>query len=424
MIISPAVISVSIFLLVYAAIVSEKINRMVVALAGAVLMVVLNILSQDEALQHIDFNTIGLLIGMMIIVNIIKRTGFFQYLAIKTAKLAKGDPMKIIIAFSVVTAVSSGLLDNVTTILLIVPVSLVIADSLKINAVPFIIAEVLAANIGGASTSIGDPTIIMISSSTGFSFLDFIKNTAPLMAILLVFNVSLVKFIYRKSLVVDEKSRLKVMAMNEKITITDHKLLVKSLIILVLTIAGFTLAEFTGLESATIAILGASALLLICGVEPEEIIVEVEWTTIFFFMGLFVLVGGLESTGVIAVLANKVISITHGDVNITTILILWMSAFLSSFLDNIPYVATMIPLVEHIQSVGIGNYDPVWWALAIGACLGGNGTIIGASANVVARGILEKHDRPISFFSFMKIAYPLMIASVAISTIYLAIFYL
>ena len=418
------IIGILIFSLSYIMIVSEKLNRTVVALFGAVLMILFQVVSQEEALEHVDFNTLGLLIGMMIIVNIIKRTGLFQYLAIKTAKLAKGDPVKIILYFSIIAAVASGLLDNVTTILLIVPVTLVISDTLKINPVPFIISEVMAANIGGAATLIGDPPNIMIGSFTGLSFVDFVINLAPLMLVIFIVTIFFIKIIYRKSLKVSEESRQLILKMDEKKAITDKKLLIKSLIVLFITIGGFTLAEQIGMESASVAIFGASLLLLISRIEPEEILVDVEWVTIFFFGGLFILVGSLESIGVISILAEKLLNITQGDLEITTILVLWMSAVLSSFLDTIPYVATMIPLVNEMESLSTSNFEPVWWALSIGACLGGNGTIIGASANVVARGIVERNGHKISFLGYMKIAFPLMIMSVMISTIYLLVFYL
>lgn len=418
------IIALLIFIISYIAIVSEKINRTIVALLGAVLMVVFHVLSQEEALAKIDFNTIGLLIGMMIMVNIIKRTGLFQYLAIKTAKIAKGNPVKIILYFSIITAVASGLLDNVTTILLIVPVTLVISDTLKINPLPFIIAEIMSANIGGAATLIGDPPNIMIGGATDLGFLDFVINLFPLMLVIFVLNIIILKFIYRKSLVVDETEKQLVLSFDEKKAITDKSLLIKSLLVLFITIIGFTLSEYIGVASASIAIFGASLLLLISKVDPEEVIVEVEWVTIFFFGGLFVLVGSLESVGFISLLAEKLLDITNGDLGITTILVLWLSAITSSFLDNIPYVATMIPIIKELASFSTENFEPVWWALSMGACLGGNGTIIGASANVVARGIAEKDGHPISFVKYMKVAYLLMIMSIVISTIYLSLFYL
>ena len=301
---------------------------------------------------------------------------------------------------------------------------MVISDTLKINPIPFIIAEILTANIGGAATLIGDPPNIMIGSYTGYGFLDFVVNLLPLMVVVFTVTILLLKVIYRKSLVVGEKERKSILKLDAKKAITNKPLLIKSLVVLFITITGFTMAEHIGLESASIAIFGASALLLICKIEPEEILVDVEWTTIFFFGGLFVLVGSLESIGVISILAEKLLTITKGDIGVTTIVVLWMSSILSSFLDNIPYVATMIPLVNEMESLSSFDFEPVWWALSIGACLGGNGTIIGASANVVARGITERNNYKITFLGYMKIAYPLMILSMVISTIYLMIFYI
>jgi Na+/H+ antiporter NhaD/arsenite permease-like protein len=418
------IIGILIFSISYIAIVSEKINRVVVAMLGALLMIIFDVVTQETALEHIDFNTIGLLIGMMLIVGMMKKTGLFQYLAIKTANIAKGDPLKIIIYFSIITAVASGLLDNVTTILLIVPVTLVIAETLKINPIPFIIAEVMSANIGGAATLIGDPPNIMIGSFTGYGFLDFLVNLGPLMVVNFIVTILLIKFIFRKSLHVHDEERQQIMSMDPKLAIQDKKLLIKSLIILGLTIVGFSIAEFVGIESATIALLGASVLLLISKIEPEDVLLDVEWGTIFFFGGLFVLVGALEAIGVIEKMADGLLTFTQGDVEVTSLVVLWMSSILSSFLDNIPYVATMIPLVDEMETLGSVSYAPVWWALSIGACLGGNGTIIGASANVVARGILERNGHEFSFIGFMKIAFPLMILSIAISTVYLLVVFL
>ncbi|MBU0996572.1 MAG: ArsB/NhaD family transporter [Firmicutes bacterium] len=418
------IIGILIFIIAYIAIVSEKIHRMIVAVFGAGLMIIFHVLSQEEAISKIDFNTLGLLIGMMILVNIIGETGLFQYLAIKSAKIAKGSPFKILIYFSVITALASGLLDNVTTILLIVPVTLVISDTLKVNPIPYVIAEIMSANIGGAATLIGDPPNIMIGGATGLGFLDFIVNLLPLMTVIFIVTILLLRFIFRKTFVVSEESKKEILSFDEKKAITDKPLLIKSLIVLFFTIAGFAFGELIEIQSASIALFSASVLLLIGRIEPEDMLEKVEWTTIFFFGGLFILVGALESIGVIEFLAGKVLIITQGSISLTTTLVLWMSALLSSFLDNIPYVATMIPLVNSLSEGSVATYEPVWWALSIGACLGGNGTIIGASANVVSRGILEKHGFKISFMKYMKIAFPLMILSIIISTVYLLVFYL
>ncbi len=417
------VLGILIFILTYIAIVSEKIHRTVIALFGAGLMILFHVMTQEEAFAQIDFNTLGLLVGMMIIVNVVRQTGLFQYLAIKSAKIAKGDPTRILIYFSILTAVASALLDNVTTILLIVPVTLVICDTLKLNPIPFIIAEILGSNIGGASTLIGDPPNIMIGGETGLNFDDFIINLLPLMIIVFVITIIALRFIFRKSLKTDDEYKKEMLSFDEKKAITDKPLLKKSLFILFLTITGFVLSEFIEVRSASIAMFGAASLLLISKIEPDEILEKIEWTTIFFFIGLFILVGSLESIGVIEYLAQKILAITNGNLRILTLIILWMSSFLSSFLDNIPYVATMVPLVKTMSDGATIAFEPVWWALSIGACLGGTGTIIGASANVVARGITEKHGFKITFLGYMKIAFPIMLISIGIATAYLLIFY-
>lgn len=415
----PAII---IFLVAYGIIISEKLNRTVVALLGAIAMVVFHILSQEEAFHVIDFNTIGLLVGMMTIVNILKRTGIFQYIAIKTAKLSKGSPWKIMLYFSVVTAVASALLDNVTTILLIAPVTFVITETLGLNPVPFLITEVLTANIGGTATLIGDPPNIMIGGATNLSFMDFLVNLGPVVVVIFIVVLFLLKFIYGSQLKISEENKAKIAEFDETKTITDPVLLKKSGIVLLGTIIGFAIHQSFGLESATIALLGAGILLLISKVDVEEILTEVEWPTIFFFMGLFIMVGALEEIGVIEVVANQLISLTQGNVFVTTMLILWVAAIASAFLDNIPFVATMIPLIHSIGATGMDT-TPLWWALALGACLGGNGSVVGATANVIVSGMLHKKGYKLTFGDFLKIGFPLMLISVFISMIYLIIFY-
>lgn len=415
----PAII---IFLVAYGIIISEKLNRTVVALLGAIAMVVFHILSQEEAFHVIDFNTIGLLVGMMTIVNILKRTGIFQYIAIKTAKLSKGSPWKIMLYFSVVTAVASALLDNVTTILLIAPVTFVITETLGLNPVPFLITEVLTANIGGTATLIGDPPNIMIGGATNLSFMDFLINLGPVVVVIFIVVLLLLKFIYGSQLKISEENKAKIAEFDETKTITDPVLLKKSGIVLLGTILGFAIHQSFGLESATIALLGAGILLLIGKVDVEEILTEVEWPTIFFFMGLFIMVGALEEIGVIEVVANQLISLTQGNVFVTTMLILWVAAIASAFLDNIPFVATMIPLIHSIGATGMDTTS-LWWALALGACLGGNGSVVGATANVIVSGMLHKKGYKLTFGDFLKIGFPLMLISVFISMIYLIIFY-
>lgn len=416
----PAII---IFLIAYGIIISEKLNRTVVALLGAVLMVVFHILSQEEAFGIIDFNTIGLLIGMMIIVNILKRTGVFQYVAIKTAKLSNGSPWKIMLYFSVITAVASALLDNVTTILLIAPVTFVITETLGLNPVPFLIAEVLTANIGGTATLIGDPPNIMIGGATNLSFSDFLFNLGPVVVVIFVVVLFLLKLIYGKQLKISDENRAKIADFDESKTITDSVLLKKSALVLLGTIIGFMIHQAFGLESATVALLGAGILLLISKVDVEEVLLEVEWPTIFFFMGLFVMVGALETVGVIEMVASQLINLTGGDLFVTTMLILWVAAIASAFLDNIPFVATMIPLIHNIGVMTGMDITPLWWALALGACLGGNGSVVGASANVIVSGMLHKKGYKLSFGDFLKIGFPIMLVSIVISTIYLILFY-
>ncbi len=417
-------IALIIFIITYTAIISEKINRTAVALFGAVLMVIFQVLSQEHAFSKIDFNTIGLLIGMMIIVNILKRTGVFQFIAIKTAKLAKGDPWKIMMFFSIITAISSALLDNVTTILLIIPVTFVITDTLEINPIPFLISEVIAANTGGTATLIGDPPNIMIGGATNLGFMDFLLNLGPVVLVIFIVTIFILKLIYNKSLVVDNENRKKILEFDESKTIKDKKLLIKSLSVLIITILGFSIHQILGLESATVALFGGIFLLLISKIEPEEILLEIEWATIFFFIGLFVLVGSLEEVGVIEIIAKEMLNLTKGNLFMTTMFILWISALASAFLDNIPFVATMIPIIKSFSTLAAINITPLWWALALGACLGGNGTLVGASANVIVGGMLHKKGYKLSFMDFMKVGFPLMIISIIISTVYLIVFYL
>ncbi len=414
---------VLIFVTTYIIIISEKINRTSIALFGAVLLMIFNIMNQEEAINHIDFNTIGLLIGMMIIVNIMKRSGIFTYVAIRAAKMAKGDPWKIIVVFSIITALFSALLDNVTTILLVVPVTLVITDTLEMNPTPFLIPMVLFANIGGTATLIGDPPNIMIGSATGLGFTDFLFNLGPVVLVIFIATILILKHTGGNDFNTAEEKKKKIMAFDENLAIKDFVLLKKSLFVLAMTIIGFMLHQSLGYESATIALLGASLLLVISQIDPEEVLLEIEWPTIFFFVALFILVGGLQEVGVIDFLALKLLAVTNGNLFATTMFILWGSAIASAFLDNIPFVATMIPLIKSIAVIASLNVTPLWWALALGACLGGNGTLIGASANVIVGGMLEKHGYKLSFAKYMKTGFPIMLVSISISSVYLAVFY-
>ena len=413
------IIAICIFAVVMILIISEKIDRTVVALSGAALMFLFKIVTFEEGISHIDFNTLFVLIGMMIVVAIVKKSGLFEYVAILTAKISKGDPSKIMVYFMIITAVLSAILDNVTTVLLIGPMTLVISDILSINPIPFLMTQIIASNVGGTSTLIGDPPNIMIGSAAGLSFGDFVVNLGPVIVIILILLIFIFKFIYRKELVKSPESEQSIAKLDEKKAIQDKTLLIKSLAENSDDI-GFMTHSKLGIESSVVAITGACILLLIGKQDPHEIIYSVEWPTIAFFAGLFIVVGGLSNTGVISMLAKLLVEETHGNVILTMFLLLWISAIVSSFLDNIPFVATLIPLILTMQTQGM-DVMPLWWATSLGACLGGNGTLIGASANVVLASVGQKHGYPITFKDYLKVGFPIMIFTVIISTIYLTI---
>lgn len=422
-----AVWAIGTFLLIYGLIISEKIHRTILAMLGAIVMIAMGIVDQETALQHIDFNTIGLLVGMMMIVGITAETGLFKYAAVKSAKLAKGKPKRILIALFVITAVASAFLDNVTTVLLMVPVTFSITRQLRIHPLPFLMSQIIASNVGGTATLIGDPPNIMIGSAVKeLTFMAFISNLTPVIIIIVLAYIPLLLLMFGKQIKTTPELQQSIMDMDEKVMITDHKLLRKCLIVLAITIAGFFLHQALHLESATVALVGAFLLLLLTGGEHmlEKAFHSVEWITIFFFIGLFVLVSGLVETGVIAELAAKAIEITNGDVLMSSMMILWVSAITSAFLDNIPFVATMIPLIQEMGNMGISNLEPLWWSLALGACLGGNGTLIGASANLIVAGLAGKEGYPITFMKYLKVGFPLMLLSIVISSVYLYLRYL
>lgn len=419
-----ALTAIIIFVTVYAIIVSEKIHRTKIALVGAVAIILMQIMDQEKAVGMVDFNTLGLLIGMMIIVAITRRTGLFQFMAVKSAKWVNGDPAKIMIVFFFFTAVASAFLDNVTTVLLLTSITFAITDILEINPIPFLISEVLASNIGGTATLIGDPPNIMIGGATGLGFNDFIVNLTLPCTVVAIVTCWLLYLIYRKEMIVPKEKQLQVMQLDEESFLTDRSLLRKSLFVLAVTIGGFVLHQALHFESATIAMAGAALLLLVSGMEPEEVFNEVEWNTIFFFIGLFIIVGGLDATGVIKVIAQWTLDITHGNTILMHFLILWVSAIASAFIDNIPFVATMIPLIKSVGTIGGFDVTSLWWTLSLGACLGGNGTVIGASANVVVSSLAASHGRPISFGYYFKVCFPLMLVSVVICNIYIYLAYL
>ena len=425
--------AIAVFLITYAIIISEKINRAVIALLGAAFMVIVGVVDLHNAFtKHIEWGTITLLIGMMILVNITSKSGVFQYVAIKAAKGAQGNPIKILISLSLLTALGSAFLDNVTTVLLVVPVTLSITRILQVNPVPYLLSEIIFSNIGGTATLIGDPPNIMIGSANKhLDFNAFLLNLAPIVIIIIGVTATILYFMYRKQLIADPVQVKKLMSLDEKQYIKDPVLMKKSLTVLGLTIVGFMTHSIFHVDAAIIALTGATVLMLI-GVkehEIEEVFASVEWVTIFFFAGLFVLVGGLIDIGLIKMLAQKVIGITGGDISYASILILWVSGIASATIDNIPFVATMIPLINDM-AVGLGlspsdaQIDVLWWALALGACLGGNGTLIGASANVIVAGIASREGHKFSYMDFLKVGFPIMIVSLIISHIYIYVRYL
>jgi len=392
-------------------------------------------LNQQQAVMGIDFNTIGLLTGMMVIVAISQKTGMFQYVAIKAAKAAKGEPWGILVMLSMVTAIFSALLDNVTTVLLIAPVTLLITDALGVRPYPYLFALILASNIGGTATLIGDPPNIMIGSAAHLSFYDFLVNLAPIIPVIFIVVIGVLWFMFGRDLKATDESKRLIMQFDENAAIKDVVLLKKSLFVLFAVIAGFTFAHSLHLEPATIAMFGAAVLLLLQSFNQplhdkdhayEGIMAEVEWTTIFFFVGLFIIVTGVEHTGVINLLAEKTLQLTGGDFAATAAAILWVSAIASALIDNIPFVATMIPLIQSMAPTFGGEEAiiPLWWALALGACLGGNGSLIGASANLIVAGFAQRAGHPIAFLVFMKHAFALMLLTIVISHLYLHFRYL
>lgn len=413
-------IAVGVFLLVMAAIISEKVHRSVAALAGAVVLLLTHVLTIETAADYVDLNTIGVLVGMMLFVAVVKSSGLFEYIAIWSAKLTRGQPMAILAVFAVITAVLSAFLDNVTTVLLIGPMTIAITQILEVNPVPFLFSQIMASNIGGTATLIGDPPNIMIGSAAGLSFADFIVNTGPVVLIILAVVVTIFFLMYRGNLHVESENMEKVLTLDEKLTIKDASLLRKSVIMIVLVVVGFIFHAQLGIESATVALTAAGVMLLIGGQDAEDVILGVEWSTILFFIGLFVVVGGLNSTSVIAMLANGMLELVGDNEVLAIVLVLWASALISAFLDNIPFVATLIPMIQTMQQGGM-DVLPLWWALSLGACLGGNGSLIGASANVVLAGVSAKNGYPITFMSYLKKGFPLMLLSVAICTVYLLI---
>ncbi len=426
----PLWVSTALLIATYAAIMSEKLNRAIVALLGGGLMITLGLLNQEEAVAGIDFNTLALLTGMMLIVAITKRSGLFQYVAIRSVKLARANPAGILVMLAVVTAVFSAFLDNVTTVLLVAPVTLVICRELGVKPYAFLTAEIFASNIGGTATLIGDPPNIIIGSAAHLTFMDFVGALTPIIVLILVVNCVLVHLLWGRTMQATPEAKARVMALDHTDAITDRRLLWKSVAVIALVIGGFIAAHALRMEAGTIALFGAALLLMFDNlgrsVEDQhhrliESFNEVEWITIFFFVGLFIVVAGVERAGLLKLLADWLVRMTAGDLRLTGSAILWASAILSAVIDNIPFVATMIPVIKNMAPSFGGEQAllPLWWALSLGACLGGNGTLIGASANLTVAGIGERAGVPFRFLEFAKVAFPLMLVSIVISQLYL-----
>jgi len=426
----PLWLSTAILVVSYAVLLSEKVNRTVVALLGAGVVIITGVVSQAQAFAGIDFNTIALLTGMMIIVAVTRVSGVFEFVAIWSAKRVKADPLGILIVLSVVTAVFSAFLDNLTTVLLIVPIAFLIVEKLNVSPYPFLFSQILASNIGGTATLIGDPPNILIGSATGLTFTQFLFQLGPVALFVLIVMIPIFRWLWGKEMVATPERRESIMRFREADCITDRKLLVKSLTVLVCVILGFIIGEHYHIRPGTTAMFGAAVLLLVTMIGEDdkaqaarlhEALIEVEWSALLFFMGLFVIVAGVEHAGLLNILGDALMDFTGGDPARTAYATLWLAAIVSAAVDNIPFVATMIPLVESMQAEigGAAALEPVWWALALGACLGGNGSLIGAAANVMVSGLGERAGYPISFAAFLKIGLPLMILSIVIANIYM-----
>jgi Na+/H+ antiporter NhaD/arsenite permease-like protein len=413
----------TIFLITYALIISERVHRTIAALLGGFVVILLGILSQEKAFQAIDFNVIFLLCGMMIIAYILGETGLFQWIAIQAIKLGQHNPFRIMMMLALVTAVTSALLDNVTVVVLIAPVTLFVASNLHISPLPFLICEVLASNIGGTSTLIGDPPNILIGSAASIDFVPFVTNMVSPVIIILVAFIPLSYLVFRQDLIPQDEGRPRVSKLDTGQLIADRTLLVKSLLVIAGVLIGFILHGFLHLEPATIAMSGAAILMLISGKDPLQVLEHVEWITLFFFIGLFITIEAIVKVGIVKMIAEQTLILTSGNLPLTAIFVLWLSAVVSAVVDNIPYTATMIPLIKELGQAGM-NTGPLWWALVLGADLGGNFTIVGASANVVVASLSERSGYHISFAHFLKKSFLITFISILIATAYLWLFYL
>jgi Na+/H+ antiporter NhaD/arsenite permease-like protein len=414
--------AVAVFVVALAAIASERVERTKIALLGATLVVLAGTLDQEQAIEAVDFNTIGLLVGMMLMVRMTETTGVYTWVAIRAGQLSRGRPVAVVMALGVTTAVLSAFLDNVTTILLIVPITFLLADALDIDPVPLIIVEIVAANIGGTATLIGDPPNIMIAGATELSFVDFIVNLAPVAVVTLVIVTAGLAFAFRGQLRIAPERAAEIERLDPGRDMREAKYVGRTLVVLVGTIVAFFLHTVLHLEPAVVALGGATVMLLVAADDVEDALERVEWSTIFFFVGLFVMVGGLEHRGVIEDVADALADVTGGSRTGEALVVLWGAAAGSALVDNIPFTAAMIPVVDTLQTDGFD--DATWWALALGACFGGNATMIAAAANVAATGVLERAEQPISFVRFLAVGLPVTFVSLLIATAYLVVFQL
>ncbi len=412
--------SVAIFVVALGIIISEKIHRAVVALAGAVLVMMLGIMPFEEAVGHIDFNTLGVLFGMMLFVGVVKLSGLFEYLAVKCAHIAKGQPWRIMLIFVLLTAVLSAFLDNVTTVLLIGPMTLNICKLLKVDPVPYFLTEIMASNIGGTATLIGDPPNIMIGSAAGYGFVDFVLVDTPAVIIILAVICVVFYFLYGRKMTAPQSEIDDVLELRPADYIKDHRLLRISVVMICFVVIGFMFHGALGWESSVIALGAAGLILLLSRAQIDHALAQVEWTTLVFFAGLFIIVGAMTATGVIDMLASWLVDITGGNVFLTMLVLVFGSAIVSAFLDNIPFVATMIPILASMQATGM-DVTPLWWAVSLGACLGGNGSLIGASANVVLSDISRKSGHTITFIQYLKVGFPIMMLTTVVAAVYLVL---
>jgi Na+/H+ antiporter NhaD/arsenite permease-like protein len=417
-------IAILIFAAAVALIATERVHRTKVALLAAALLLVFGVLEQDEAIAAIDFNTIGLLVGMLIVVKQTERTGLYNYLAVHAGKLSRGEPFRLLAYLALITALLSAFLPNLTVILLVVPISFLIADTLDISPFPLLITEVMASNIGGTATLIGDPPNTLIGGATGLSFVDFLANLTPIVVITLAVIIPLLYAIFRRDLRSAERNRMRLRALEPRASIRDPEALKRQGPVLAATLVGFFFHQAIGLEPATVALTGAAVMLLLSKQSLERSLEEIEWSTLFFLVGLFVLVGGLEERGVLKDIAEAITDLTGDSFPATIIVITWVSAFASALVDNIPFTTAMIPVIEDVQELTGNDSDTYWWALALGADFGGNATLIGGAANLVAAGLAERANYRISFWSFLKVGAPVTLVSTALATGYLAVFYL